>query len=246
MMSDGTWYIYCIAEGAQPPAVESGLEVVTCGDVHAVVRPAAPQEFEGVEPDGEGDLPAHLTELLFRHDQVIRGVFARHDLLPMRFGMGVAGRDGLARYLAQEYGALKAGLDRVRGQAEWGVRWQPPVAEQAPVPSAPVTGRGYLQSRKQALRAGQDRLRGFRNHVEGAHRRLAQRASAICPGAPGSDEISCAYLVRRDRVDGFLRTVEALEAGAEAVGVGMRLSGPWPPYSFASGLALGTASTTEA
>lgn len=227
-MSEQTLYVYCITEGISPPDVESGLGTVTYHDLHAVVRPADPGEFEGLEPDGDGEVPAALADLLHRHDRVVRAVFAAHTVLPMRFGVGVVDADGLRAYLQEEYDDLKSRLERLRDHEEWGVRWEPAEPETA-------TGRGYLRSRYQALRAGQDRIRRFRSEVERAHRLLAKQATAVSPGAKSGGEIACAYLVRRSEAEAFLLVATVLDDELTTRGITMRLTGPWPCYSFASG-----------
>jgi hypothetical protein len=53
---------------------------------------------------------------------------------------------------------------------------------------------------------------------------LRERLAAVCEGAAGD-----AYLVARDRQDEFAAVVAELEGE----GYELRVTGPWPPYSFA-------------
>jgi glycosyltransferase involved in cell wall biosynthesis len=46
--------------------------------------------------------------------------------------------------------------------------------------------------------------------------------------------LRAAYLVERERVDELVSAVQRLERDVE--GVTLVCTGPWPPYSFASGV----------
>lgn len=219
-MADPVWYLYCIAGGECPPAPGAGLEMVSHGDLHAVLRPVAPDLFTGLAPDPDGQLPRRLEELLVQHDQVVRAVFARQPVLPLRFGTALAGPGAVLNLLAGRHDELRQQLDRVRGHAEWGVKWQRP-AETAPAAEPEPgggTGLGYLQKRSRELQAARETARRYREMVCRHHGQLAAMATESMMGEDG-----CAYLVRFDREAEFC---------ALAAQPGARVTGPWPPYSF--------------
>lgn len=54
-----------------------------------------------------------------------------------------------------------------------------------------------------------------------------------CDVGPGDDLLRAAYLVDRDAVETFVALVRRLQE--RHVGLAILCTGPWPPYSFASG-----------
>ncbi len=238
-MTDRCLYIFGIAEGACPPPVAADLEteIYSYQDLHAVVRPADATEFTVHDAVVDGEIPPALADLLVRHDRVVRAVFATHPVLPMRFGVGVADRAELNRFLTERYDGLKAQLAQIHGHAEWGVKWQRKAAPPSPMPptaaTGPTGGRGYLKRRQAQLQAEQAGGRDFRREADQAHRELAALATAIRPvQSPPAGTAGCAYLVARARQQAFLDTAATLNGGLDGRNIQMRLTGPWPPYSF--------------
>jgi hypothetical protein len=103
----------------------------------------------------------------------------------------------------------------------------------------------WLERHRPALAAELDRLRGTAEwsvepvgrvpEVDPAEYLGARLATTVRPGlrerlAAASDEVAGnAYLVAGDRQDDFAAAVAELEAE----GYELRVTGPWPPYSFA-------------
>lgn len=226
-MTDTLWYLFCIALAEAPPSLP-GLTVFSHGDLHAVVRAVQPDEFEGLVPEADGAVPPRLADLLREHNQVVQAVFAAAAVLPMRFGTAVHSADDMQAYLSLHADAIGQQLSRLRGHAEWGVKWRrQPTAEPSPRPADP-SGRGYLRRRHQQLHDERAAGRLHQDRVERLHRQLAALAAAVRPdeGTAGGMETGCAYLIPFDRQEQFVSTVQADDSGS------VRLTGPWPPYSF--------------
>jgi hypothetical protein len=75
------------------------------------------------------------------------------------------------------------------------------------------------------------------------HARLADRAGAATLSRPQDRRLSgretemvlnAAYLVPADATDAFRQIVEELGRRHEPDGVALELTGPWPPYHFAT------------
>lgn len=229
-MSASCWYLYGVAEGPLAPAVAPALTVYSCRDLHAVMRPVAPELFHQLESTHHGEIPPLLADLALQHDQVVRAVFATHDILPMRFGTAAVAPEALGAYLTDRYAAFKAQLDRIRGHAEWGVQWRrPQAAELAQAAAgAPASGRDYLRHRRAQVQEQQAAERLFRSEAAAMHDTLAAVATAACPSENSpAGQIACSYLVPFDRQAAFQQA-----AGAPLAHAAVRLTGPWPPYSF--------------
>jgi gas vesicle protein GvpL/GvpF len=103
---------------------------------------------------------------------------------------------------------------------------------------------GAVAGRRDDLHAALDRVRGavelslrVRAHeradtadVETRLRPLAREA-VVRPGRDEGELMRAAYLVDRSRVEAVRQEVERLQA--DRPDLGLLLTGPWPPYSFA-------------
>jgi hypothetical protein len=184
----------------------------------------------------EGPAPRPTRENALRHGRVVEEWMGSGALLPVRFGTTFRDEAALDAALARNRDRLSAGLERVRGHSEWGVRvlWQPePELEAAPAdPLIAQSGREYLlaraarQHRRERLHERAERLA---NRI---HAPLSALASASTRRVLASPELlmSGAYLVPHHRVAEFREAVRAL--AAEHTDLRVLGTGPWPPYHF--------------
>lgn len=251
-MSRQAVYVYAVGRrypAAQAPVRGVGgapVELVTHGDLAAVVSHVPLDQF------GEAGLRANLERLEWveavarAHHGVIDAVAAHTTVLPLRLVTIYHDTDRVAGMLRERQDALAAALDRVAGRLEWGVkvyadpeRLPGPQTAAAPGPAA-GPGRTYLRRRQrqrdarehawqQAAELGRQVDAALTPLVEDVRHHRAQ--DPTLSGAPGENVLNAAYLVRKDRSDGFLTRVREL-ADARA-GVRVELTGPWVPYSFA-------------
>lgn len=160
-------------------------------------------------------------ESVLRHAQVVEALMGRSAaILPAQLGHAFRDEDQLATAIEEQADQLERGLERVRGCVEFGLR---ATAEAADVPEAD-TGAGYMHARLEQLRL-QDDL------VDRLHEPLARlaRATTLQRRTGG---LTAAYLVSRDDAAAFEATAARLE---RTPGVTVVCTGPWPPYSFATG-----------
>jgi hypothetical protein len=163
---------------------------------------------------------------VLHHERVVEAIMATRAVLPLRFGTQLEHEEQLTALLAARGGELTRSLERVRGKTELGVRVIP-----VPPPSGggddESTGRGYLLARVDAHRQRQDALRDV-------HAALGALAEASCIRQPGAAPaiLVAAYLVDSERVTEFRRQAHRLVG--RPPGTRMMVTGPWPPYSFAT------------
>jgi hypothetical protein len=203
-------------------------------------RPAAAPEVAGiggsplaVEQVGEldavvSDIPGEVAaseEAILEHARVVEAVFERSDaVLPARFGRGYADVESLRQAAVERAAELQAGLERVRGSVELGVRVLAPATENR----APATsGRDYLTARLDERR----RIERLADEVDAPLGEVA-RAATRSVGATERLLLSAAYLVSRTDVDRFRGVVERLQR--EHPELTLVCTGPWPAYSFAT------------
>jgi len=226
-------YAYAITAGAPPADVLDGapgladapLAARTVEDVGAV--------YSRIERG-----PSPTREDILRHEQVIETLMRGRPLLPARFGTVLRDEAALDHLLTINHKGLAAGLDRIRGCVELGVRvmWdaagtEVDEADHEPSPGA-TTGTAYL-----IVRAAQERRRRSTEARAGELAANLNRLLRPCAKdgvvrvLPSSQVVmAAAYLVPQDRTGEFRNRVT--EAGAAFETLKLLCSGPWPPYHF--------------
>jgi Gas vesicle synthesis protein GvpL/GvpF len=189
------------------------VQAVALDGVDVVVSPV---------PDGAAETVTETAVL--EHARVVDEVFEANDaVLPARYGHGFADAAALEAAVGGRLGALREGLERVRGMVELGLRVTAPAREER---ASASSGRDYLAARRAELRAAEDAAQTI-------HEPLAGAAAAATVNVLATAELllSAAYLVPRAEVERFLGLVEATTAVHPELT--FACTGPWPPYSFA-------------
>jgi Gas vesicle synthesis protein GvpL/GvpF len=170
--------------------------------------------------------PRPEPKLVLDHERVVEAIMARGAVLPLRFGTQLEREQELEAVLAARRDELLRSLERVRGKVEVGVRVIAP-RPSTDAPDDEVTGRDYLLARVQAHRRDRQAIREL-------HPPLVSLSEASCvrPSPSGRAIFAGAYLVASDRVDEFRR--RAAELAGRQAGIRVAVTGPWPPYSFAT------------
>lgn len=230
--------VYAVAAGPRRPPGVAGVEgaPVELLDHRALV----------VAVSRHAAAPPSTRAAALAHAAVCDELHARSEaLLPVRFGAVYADEPALRAALDERHDALTAGLDRVRGRVEVGVRvgWDPAVAG-VPAPDGPApagdgagggggVGRTYLlarvveERRRRAHRARAERL------AAGVHGALAPLAADSRHTVLATDGLllSAAYLVEQTGVARIVARARAVVG--ERAGLALLCTGPWPPYHFA-------------
>jgi len=257
-MGEGTGrYVFAVTRGVDPAALDgltglrsASLEVVTQGDLQAVVCTVPLEEFDEDALRANLEDLAWLEEVARTHNDVVWQVAERGTTAPMRLVTIYADDEGVRRRLAEHAEAITASLDGVEGRREWSVKvYAATQAEQpasvgggaSPDPDGPGAGAAYLRRKKEAAqerRAASDTSAALAEEI---HRTLAglavaaRRLPAQDPRLTGRQEpmvLNGAYLVPDEDGDGFREAVRRV--GETRSGVTVEIGGPWPPYSFTS------------
>lgn len=231
-------YLYAVvpARTSLPPIEgRPDIRLVPAGDVALVVGTpdiAALSRINDPESDSR-----ELAELARRHDAVVRAVMSvSGSVLPFRLATVVADEDAasdFARRHATEYADL---LRRLAGAGEWGVR----ITAERTAPAAGRPDRGgdrpgtaHLDRRRRELAESQRRADDRTEVAARAARELGGLAVDSVRGHGGvSVLVDESYLVRDADTDRLLDTARRVRDRLARYGLLLRLSGPWPPYSF--------------
>lgn len=221
---------------------------VKADDLLAVVSSVSLDEF------GETALQRNLEDLDWlaatarAHDTVVNAVVRAAPTVPFRLATLYLGDERVRGLLVGYHDELGAALDRLAGRTEWGVKatadpdaFTLPVQQPAAAPAGGGAGTAYLLRRKAQLAAAQDGERRAAAIAEELHTALAQMSVAARRHPPQDPQLAGThawmvlngtYLVDDPSGEDFAAAVRTLEANYP--GVRLELTGPWPPYSFAS------------
>lgn len=221
--------VYCIMHGpVDSGGVITGMQGAAVSFVGSDGVCAAVSET----PSRDGAPP--VADLL-DFGKVVAELHRRMTVIPMRYGCFLSGipelRD-LLREKAREYETL---LKELEGRVEMGIRILLPGRSEKPLQgNQPVTGHDYLTARRAHY--------GLSAELSRQHKMLLDRYNQAFSGLystfrteageqGGYDVVSLYYLIPERAVVPF-RAAFAQVAAAE--GAKALISGPWPPYSFAT------------
>lgn len=174
--------------------------------------------------------PAPSLDGAREHNEVVERACAVETALPLRFGQWFPDRPALEAALRERADSLSAGLERVAGAMEMGIRVLDPSREEA-VPDR-STGRAYLE----ALAGREARTRTARQRGEVIAGELAEwlgtlvidRRARPLGTTAGLVAISC--LVARHDTGNYNARVR--DFSPRHPDLRFLFSGPWPPYGF--------------
>jgi hypothetical protein len=258
MPGDRAAWVYAVARRIDESWL-AGVAGVAGGPLRAVTAAGLAAAVTGVSLDdfGEEPLRRHLEDLSWldatarRHHQVIE-IIARHEpVIPMRLATVFDDDRGVAGLLTQRRDEFAAALGQIDGRTEWGIKIYAGSASDDQVSpgedgadareTAASPGAAYLRRRKRAISADSDARLAASASADAIHAALARLAAAAqlrppqAPQLSGQQErmvLNAAYLVDDARSEEFAAAADSLAGSHPAVRV--TLTGPWPPYSFAS------------
>jgi Gas vesicle synthesis protein GvpL/GvpF len=254
-------YAYCVVRSARAPDLRAAPRGLPGMGKPRATSPGAglwlivadaplPQYGEPALARLVRDLDA-VSRCAVAHSALIAHCARRGPTLPLRL-LTLFSND--TRALAEVRGrrrSLERRLTHVAGRAEWGVqaRFDAARGQRArhaggtarPAASGEGPGRRFLERRRRQ----RDETRGLaadaRTAATSLYRALARYADDARQRPPVSVDgqpallLDAAFLVARTRVGEFRQAVRAHAARVADRGLRVRLTGPWPPYSFVAG-----------
>ena len=236
--------------GVDPDGV---IEAVRHGDVQALISVVSPDRFNQATFDEHLNDPAWLEAKVRAHDDVVRAAMRSSAVVPCRFGTVVRDRADVRRLLATHHDGLVNTLRTLAGKEEWGVKVRADLdtmsrhlaAAADPARADEASGRSYLQRRQRRDQARGEAQRAARARADECHLELASiasaasvlpvRASAADPARGNAETVlNAAYLVAAEHLGDFHDAVAHSAERLRALGLEFDLTGPWPPYNFAS------------
>ena len=254
-------YVYCVARSARPPDLRHappGLpgtgkpRALAAGPSLWLIVADAPfaRYGEAALARVVRDLDA-MSRCALAHSAVVAHCARRSPVLPLRLLTLFASDERARAQVGRRRAAIAGRLARVAGRAEWGVQVR---LEAGGGPSARRTravarretagltpGTRFLELRRRQ----RDTTRGVVGRARGSaaslYRVLARHADAARRRPPVSVDgqpallLDAAFLVPAARAARFRRAMSAEATRVADHGLRVRLTGPWPPYSFVAG-----------
>jgi hypothetical protein len=226
------------------------LQLLECAEVSAVVRPVNADDFRPEVLRQRLRRPEDLECLVRGHNRVIETIHARHAILPAKMGMVYADAHDLESALTEACGRLLPHLARLDGCDEWGVHLHVDgkalrhriatedndIRRLRTERATARPGRAYFLEQRVAAELDAALARVTCAAAHRAFERLsgvavAAHAAPPAPTTNGEVEIlNASFLVKREEE---VRFEETLYDTADADNLRFKVSGPWPPYSFA-------------
>lgn len=186
----------------------------------------------------------------WRHQETVTAVRRSADAIPVRAFTLFSSEEALRAHLAENEGTFESVLGRIRGREEWTMqvefddaKWSAAVERRssalAPLlaeAEAAPEGRAYLlrkkvgEARKNAAREEEDRVVAEieeKARSEFASPLVAERRQTRSGTFPQIN-----LLLPRDAAPRIRAFADGLSRAYGEQGVSIRLTGPWPPYTF--------------
>lgn len=249
---EGT-YLYGIVDQPIAPSRSPGfgpVRGISEGDVHALVTTVPLAEWE---PERMATREA-VADAARRHQEVLQQLLDHCTPLPMRLGTILQDDERVRQFLRRARPQLMQAMELLRGRQEWGI--------QLAVDRTALAR--HVRGQSTELRSLEDRMgdaaEGTRFMLEkrrdrlltrlvdeqaetlaGFVRRELERTAARCTAL--SSRADCALndslLVDTVNTENLAAQVQSLDARIGDLGA-IRLTGPWPPYSFAPVIRIDT------
>ena len=224
-------YAYCLVEDVD------GLDVSVRGIGDAPVSMLKIDEFGIVISEGES-FPLTQRESVMAHAAVVRSFLDQTTSLPFRFGT-VLTEQQLRHYVVTYKPALKKNLAHVRGCVEMDLKilWQQakPDADQHPENEKQGPGTAFLEEKRREL-LGDERHSAQKKEVSNLLREplgVLIRDEKIALRPSKTTVLAAVFhLVDRENIQKYQKNVQEIRNNRPDLKI--RMSGPWPPYSFAN------------
>ena len=241
-------YVYCAAEGPPATLPSTGLpgasppRVVALDSLALIVSDVASETYAA------GVLESRLSDLDWvaaagaAHHEVIDAVAdAGAVVLPFRLFTLFSTAEKAASTLRAKRAAMDRTFDRIRGKQEWVLRIGAPdparATTTAPAPAGRDSGTSFLQAKSAARREAAARATRVKEDAAAAYEaleHLADEAKRRPIESGGTLMLDAAFLVPPARVEAMHETLSRRAERLLSDGCPVSLTGPWPPYSFAS------------
>lgn len=219
--------LHGLVPGHTRQRVEAPLhDLIDLGEFR-VLTSAAPSQLDDLPPEG-------LAELALRHNAILLTYCADTAVLPLRFGTAFSTIAAASAHLRPSFAAYLRALTQTAAFREYGVRLSLQGDPAEPVVAEPRSGRDFLNRgrliRDHRRQLGENRMTLARQLLSDLRGLSWQIKPA---GAPKPDRLlDATLLLPLAQVPTLSAMITAKAAEAGRLSLDLRLTGPWPAYSF--------------
>jgi hypothetical protein len=251
-VQETAWYVYAVLpDGVAPPACGvavlpgAGLELIGAAGLTALVSLVPRALFVADDPAGRAGEPDWVAARAAAHHEVVALAAAGGPCLPLGFGTLFSSSSGVTDWLDAHAAALLRALALVAGREEWAVTiiedaaahmaWlrahDADLLARAAAAEKASRGTAFLLARQldKALAAARD------THEAAVATTLQAQFTALgaarAERAAGAARLAWSVLAAPEVA--VAAAMADIEVALQGTGLGLRLTGPWPPYAFA-------------
>lgn len=241
-------------EGILPGTV---IETLVYRDMCAIYSPVPLAEFSQAALEENIKKPDWVCERVVSHQVTLAALLASHTIIPLKFCTVYLDRERMMQTLIDHCADFTATLHSLRGATEWGVKVYcnlptyarqietsiNALAAQRDAVACSRPGTAYFLRKKLEQAAVREAERVVTMQVQEIHMQLAAQSrrtmlnkAQTAQDHRHSDEmfLNAAYLVEDANWQDFQRTFDGLMNTLGKAGFTIDLTGPWPPYNFAT------------
>jgi Gas vesicle synthesis protein GvpL/GvpF len=224
-------YVYCLLEGIVH------LDRLPQGISNAPVRLLPIDDLAVLVSEFDNDAVAVTRETALAHATVVRSVLDRTTPLPFRFGTLVS-EEQLRSYISARKPALENNFALVRDCVEMSVKiiWNVSNNNEPEQLSPERQGAGarFLEEKRREILGNEQRSAEAAELAGWLHENIGEliRDEQVTVRPSEKLVLAAAHLVERNKIRQYREKIA--EACAKRPDLRFLLSGPWPPYSFAS------------
>jgi hypothetical protein len=242
-------YVFCLVQSARRPSLRGVPDTLPGagaprlipidGDVWAVVADAPLERFSAEQLQSDLQDVEAISRHALAHASMIEFFFRRAPVIPLKLFTLFSADDRVREHLHGRRPTLRKLFAELRGLEEWGVRITVGGSEAESATSV-SSGRGYLEVKKRLSAEGAAPSRATVTETTAALKTLGKLAARVRketfpPPARGRSFVTGAsFLVKTKRRNPWKKAVARVTASLAKRGHRLDVSGPWPPYHFAS------------
>lgn len=254
---DAGRYIYCVIEGQEQTSFgkigidDNEVYIVPYRDICAVVHNCPPEPYKSEDAE-------MIKDWAMKHQDVVDYAWRRSSsVLPLGFDTIIKGSgslsadENLKKWLEEDYEKLKDKLVRFRDKVEVGVQifWDPKImAQQITDTSEEIRllkeemktkpkGMAYFYEQKLQGALKKEMEKKADEYFKNFYERIKKHACDIHIEKAKREKdmqmlMNLSVLIKNDKLETLGRELGEIK---EMQGFSVRFTGPWPPYTFASG-----------
>lgn len=263
------YYLFCFTrnELVDDEALGFGLTEaqplvkITVGDLAAIVSLVSLEEYTGPGSEERLSNVEWITPRALRHGQVIQQIGEMAPVLPSSFGALFSGQQRVISLIKKNYQAIAGFLSVIQDKEEWAVKayldrdklknllFRQRVEKLEPKLSELPPGLRYFREKQVQAEVEKEIASWLNERIDRIaialttiSKQILERKNTKLDFDGTKDELvsNWAILTLKDDFEKITELLSKINTDPDVDGLELKLSGPWPPYTFAPPLEMET------